>query len=97
MKPSKPCELCAKNQGSLEFHHLIPKQLHSKGKFLRKYSKEYMRTHGINICRYCHKQLHWMYDHHFLGENLNTKEAILQDSKFQKYLNWSKKQKRYIV
>lgn len=91
------CELCELEMGSLQFHHLIPKQLHSKKKYLRLYTKHFMRNNGINICKYCHKQIHWLFPHAYLGEYLNTVKALRTHPKFQKYLNWARKQKRYIV
>lgn len=51
MKPTK-CELCGHEDTYLNFHHLIPKFVHNKNKFKRLYTKEYMQTHGIWICKY---------------------------------------------
>lgn len=91
------CELCERDMGKVQFHHLIPKQLHSKKKFLRGRTKQFLNSHGIYICKDCHKQIHKLFSHSELGTFLNTLKLLLENAKIQKYLVWIKKQKRYKV
>lgn len=48
------CEICGREMEST-FHHYIPVTLHSNKKFKKLYEKEYLKTHGINLCKTCHK------------------------------------------
>lgn len=91
-KTKTNCELCDREK-NLQFHHLIPKQLHSKKKFLRAHNKQYLRTYGIYICKACHKQIHKMFTHMVLGEQLNTLLKLKENEKIQNFLKWVKKQK----
>lgn len=94
MKPDR-CELCGRDDTYLNFHHLIPKFVHKKGKFTRQYEKEYMSEHGIWICKYhCHSQLHRFFTEKYLAEHLNTLEKLLANQKVTDYIEWHKKQKR---
>jgi len=85
------CGFCERFK-ELDFHHYIPKTLHKNKLFLKMFSKLYMRTHGIDLCYDCHHTVHHFWDEKTLGKEYNTKEKIFADSKFQKYLQWIKKQ-----
>jgi hypothetical protein len=96
-KQDKPeaCELCGRDDTYLNFHHLIPKFVHGKGKFERSYEKEYMQNHGIWICKFgCHKTIHHFFTEKELAEQFNTLEKLLENEKIQKYVSWYKKQKK---
>ena len=83
------CELCGREDSYLNFHHLIPKTLHNNKYFLKNYSKNYMRTHGLWICkRECHKMIHTFIEEKELGLNFNTKEKLLENKKVKNYINW---------
>lgn len=86
------CQMCERDQ-PLQFHHLIPKKLHSKLRYLRSNTKLELNATGINICKLCHKQLHKNFTHVYLADHMNTLEKILNNLDIQKYLNWAKKQK----
>jgi hypothetical protein len=86
------CELC-KRVKELSFHHLIPKTLHNNKFFRKLYEKVYMGSYGIELCKDCHHAVHDFWTEKELGKNYNTKEKILNDPKFKKYLKWVKKQK----
>jgi len=95
MKKPNKCEICDRTDTYLNFHHLIPKFVHGKNKFAKEYEKDYMKEHGIWICKYhCHKTLHTFYNEKYLAEFLNTKDKILSDEKMIKYIEWHKKQQR---
>lgn len=85
------CEFCNRLK-ELTFHHFIPKTLHKNKLFLKLFSKEYMKTHGIDLCKECHYTVHHFWDEKTLGKEYNTKEKIVNDPKFKKYLKWVMKQ-----
>ncbi|OJJ19021.1 hypothetical protein BKI52_19565 [marine bacterium AO1-C] len=85
------CEICGREK-SLSFHHLIPCTLHKRKLFQKKFDKEDMHTRGLNLCRMCHSTIHKFFDHKTLGLHYNTKEKLLENEEFSKYVNWAKKQ-----
>jgi len=86
-----PCELCSR-QSHLTFHHLIPKKLHRRPAFRRKYSREVLNS-GVALCRPCHSALHRFYDLMYLGKQLNTLEKLREDPKLVKHIEWMGRQR----
>jgi len=68
------CERPVEDPNFLSDHHLIPR---SRGG----------RT-TETICLDCHKQIHAMYSNKQLKDNLNSVEALLADSQFDKFAVW---------
>lgn len=62
MEKPEACELCGRTDTYLNFHHLIPRFVHRKNKFLRQHEKEYMKSMGIKVYR-----IQW--------KNINSKEG----------------------
>lgn len=91
-KKISKCEICERAQ-PLQFHHLIPKKVHSKPRYRRIYGKEVLNWAGIMICKLCHKQLHMNFTHVQLAEHLNTLNKILANEDMKKFIIWAKKQK----
>lgn len=85
------CELC-KRIKELTFHHYIPKSLHSNKFFIKLYTKKFMRKYGISVCSECHKTIHSFWNEKELAKFFNSKEKLLKNDKFLKYINWVKKQ-----
>lgn len=86
------CEICGRDDSYLNFHHLIPKTLHKNKLFVKMFSKEYMKTHGLWCCkRECHKMIHQLIEEKDLGLNYNTKEKLMEHEKFKNYIEWRKK------
>ena len=86
------CEICEREL-ELTFHHYIPRTLHSSKKFKKLYEKEYLKTHGINLCKTCHKTIHKFWTEKELGNYFNTMKKLLEDKRFRDYVTWVKKQK----
>lgn len=86
------CALCER-QKRLGFHHLIPKKMHRRKNFLRKFGKEEMKKRGIRVCRQCHSTIHKFWDEKTLGETYNTKEKLMETEEMQKFVAWVKKVK----
>ena len=90
-KPEK-CEMCGSQDDYLNFHHLIPRTLHSNKFFEKRYEKSYMRSHGVWICKaHCHKQLHEFITEKDMGLKYNTLETLLSNPQVSKYIEWRKK------
>jgi len=92
MEKPNACELCGSTIDYLNFHHLIPRTLHSNKRFEKLYDKKYMQTHGIWICKaYCHPQIHEFITEKEMGMTYNTKELLLTHSEVKKYVEWRSK------
>lgn len=92
-KEEKCCELCSR-VAKLTFHHLIPKAVHSKKKFINKFGKDEMRSRGLMLCNLCHDGIHDIIpSEKELAEYYNTKELLLSNESIEKHVNWAKKQK----
>lgn len=86
------CELCGRSDSYLNFHHLIPKTLHSKKWYKANYEKEFLTSHGVWCCKYdCHYNIHQLVSEKELGMIYNTKEKLLAHPEVHKYIEWRKK------
>lgn len=83
---------CCHRYTHLTFHHLIPKKLHRRPHFRKRFSKETLRQ-GVDICRTCHNGIHSFYSEMHLGKHLCTIDLILGDEKLRDYFEWVSKQK----
>jgi hypothetical protein len=87
------CELCDRLQPTT-FHHLIPKAVHRKRRFLKEHGKREMRGRGLNICMLCHAGIHDIIpDEKELARSFNTKEALLAHEGIARHIAWVAKQK----
>lgn len=87
------CELCEREK-PLTKHHLIPRAVHSKKKFINLFGKEEMHKRGLMICKLCHNGIHDLIpDEKELAESFNTKELLLADERIAKHVQWVRKQK----
>ena len=86
------CQLCGSKEDVLNFHHLIPRTLHSKKSYKKVYSKLYLATHGIWICQaFCHKQIHELISEKEMGMNFNTLDKLLSHPEVKKFIEWRSK------
>ena len=89
------CELCLRSDVPLTEHHLIPRAVHRKKAFRRKYDIEDMRTRKLMVCRKCHRGIHRLIpDERILARSFNTKEALLAHAGIRRHIAWVAKQKR---
>ena len=87
------CELCGCEEVD-DFHHLIPRTLHSNKWFKKRYTRDEMRS-GISVCRRCHKAVHrHIPDAKELGRSYNTRDKLLAHEKLAKYVAWKRKRSR---
>lgn len=81
------CELCNRDK-PLTSHHLIPRCLHSRKRFITLFGKKEMRSRQIELCTDCHSNIHAFHNEKELGLNFNTKELLLADEKVFKFVKW---------
>ena len=87
------CELCNRDK-PLTKHHLIPRAVHTKKKFVKKFGKKEMKSRLLMVCSLCHHGIHdCIPDEKDLANDYNTKELLLENPAIQKHVGWVKKQK----
>ena len=80
------CELCG-NECEPTKHHLIPQQQ-------SRHKNKYLRTDEGNflwVCTECHSQIHALFSNYELKTLYNTKELLLANPEFSKFVEWRKK------
>ena len=91
--PVGECELCLRTMPLTE-HHLIPRAVHGKSYFQKRFTKQDMTHRRIRICRPCHKGIHRIIpDEKELARDYNTKEQLLADERIRRHVAWVAKQK----
>ena len=91
--PVGECELCGRVRPLTE-HHLIPRAVHRKNQFQKRFTKEEMTERRISICRLCHKGIHRIIpDEKELARDYNTKELLLGDDRIRRHVEWVAKQR----
>jgi len=85
--------MCSREETCLTFHHLIPRTLHSKKWYQKRYSKEELNR-GVDICEDCHEALHDFITEKDLGKEYNTLELLMTHPKVVNFTTWVSKQKR---
>ena len=89
------CELCGRRDVPLTEHHLIPRAVHRKKAFRKRFDVDDMRTRKLMVCRKCHKGIHRLIpDERDLAREYNTREALLAHDGIQRHVEWVAKQKR---
>ncbi|HEX4872803.1 MAG TPA: hypothetical protein VFV27_10850 [Nevskiaceae bacterium] len=86
------CALCARTV-RLTFHHLIPRRLHRRPAFQRRYGREQLARQGVWLCRSCHDAVHQHFDEMTLGRELNTLEALQAQPVLQRHAAWAARQR----
>ena len=85
------CEFCGKNN-QLTYHHLIPKCLHGKKYYQKRYTSKFLNENTIQLCSDCHKEVHKFFNEKELAKKYNTLELLLNNEKIKNYILWIKKQ-----
>lgn len=87
------CELCQCEE-SHNFHHFIPRTLHSNKWFKKRYTRQQMQE-GINVCKSCHTAIHDLVpDEKELGRRCHSLEKLLAHPEIGKYVEWKRKRPR---
>ena len=77
------CEICGL-ECDVTKHHLVP-QSQSRHK------NEYLKTDEGNflwVCTECHSQIHALFSNQELKTLYNTKELLLAEPRFRKFVEW---------
>lgn len=82
------CELCGRFGVPLTRHHLIPRTLHGKKRFRKRYSREEMATSILWLCRPCHSHIHHLFDERTLAEQYASREALLAHPDVRAFVAW---------
>lgn len=91
--PVGECELCGREKPLTE-HHLIPRAVHNKSYFKKRFSKEEMKHRRISICRACHSGIHRLIpDEKELARHYHTKELLLADERIAKHVAYVRKKR----
>lgn len=86
--------MCKREGVFLTEHHLIPRAVHSKKSFIKRFGKLEMKSRKLMCCKLCHNGIHDLIsDEKDLARNYNTLDLLLEDDKIKKHVEWVKKQK----
>lgn len=85
------CPFCGRECG-LTFHHLIPRKLHRRKAFRRRYTREALNQ-GVHICRDCHDGIHDFYDEMTLARCFPDIRALRSDPALARHFRWVAKKK----
>ena len=80
------CALCGARE-KLTKHHLVPVVKCTKGNSKLKNEK----GNFLMVCDLCHRTIHAYFTDNELKERLHTKESLMSEERFQKYLAWRRK------
>jgi 5-methylcytosine-specific restriction endonuclease McrA len=85
------CPFC-RRELPLTFHHLIPKKLHRRTRFRKRYTREQLNR-GIEVCRQCHDGIHDRYDEMTLYRAFSEPGRLSADPELARYFDWVSRQK----
>lgn len=85
------CPTCNRRT-HLTFHHLIPRKVHKRRHFKKKFSKDQLNQ-GVNLCRTCHSGIHTRFSEITLAKELNTLTALQKNEECIKFFSWVSKQR----
>ena len=87
------CAMCGRIR-ELDFHHFIPRMCHSNKWFKKRFTKEEMKTSGMDVCPDCHRFLHDQHRAKELGREYTSLEQIRSDPQIARFIEWVRKKKR---
>jgi len=86
------CELCDCDKAH-NFHHFIPRTVHTNKWFRKRFSREEMRQ-GIELCKGCHGAIHDLIpDEKELGRHYNTRRRLLSHPRLRDYVRWKRERR----
>ncbi|WP_447530045.1 hypothetical protein [Vreelandella sp. TE19] len=87
--PDKPnaCELC-RRPAALTKHHLIPRTLHNKARYKKRYSRKVRLTAIAWLCHPCHKHIHGLYSERELADRFPSVQALAEDPDTRAFVAW---------
>jgi hypothetical protein len=92
VQPSQ-CELCGR-AARLTFHHLVPRKVHKRTRYIQRHGRDAMRSTGLWLCKLCHSGIHTIIPNEkVLAESYYTKELLLGHEGIARHVAWARKQK----
>lgn len=88
------CPFC-RRRIALTFHHLIPKRVHRRRAYKRRYSRTEL-ARGVYLCRDCHDGIHASYSELELATSYNTPESLAADPVLSRHFAWVARQRRNV-
>ena len=85
------CALCGRS-APLSFHHLIPRKIHRRPHFRKRYTREEL-ARGVNLCRLCHDGIHALHDEMTLARYLRSISDLRADPRIRKHVAWVRRQR----
>jgi hypothetical protein len=87
------CDLCGRTKPLTE-HHLLPRAVHRRKKYVARFGKREMQSRKLLLCRLCHNGIHDLIpDERVLAEQYNTRELLLAHEGLRRHVAWVRKQK----
>ena len=91
---AEACELCGRDEVALTEHHLIPRAVHRKKAFRKRFDLDEMRRRKLMVCRKCHRGIHRLIpDERTLAREYNTREALLGHEALRRHVAWVRRQR----
>jgi hypothetical protein len=87
-----PCPTCRRTL-QLTFHHLIPRKVHRRPRFRRRYTREQLAA-GVYLCRDCHDVIHRTYSEMDLARERASLGLLLADPLLTRQFDWLSRQRR---
>lgn len=87
--PPRPdaCELCGR-AAPLTKHHLIPRSLHGKARYRRRFERAERLTAILWVCHPCHRHLHAVLSERELADHYRSREALLGHPEIRAFVDW---------
>lgn len=82
------CEICG-IEDELTVHHLIPQSMSRSSKYSKKLKTD--ENNFLMICECCHEKIHSMFTNQELRDIYFTKDALLRNEDFEKFVKWRQK------
>ncbi|MDT8895382.1 hypothetical protein RSO41_12020 [Halomonas sp. I1] len=87
--PPRPehCQLCGR-AAPLTRHHLIPRALHGKARYRRRFDRAERLASILWVCHPCHRHLHAVLSERELAEHYRSREALLGHPEIRAFVEW---------
>ncbi|WP_404295761.1 hypothetical protein [Halomonas sp.] len=87
--PPRPdgCELCGR-ESPLTRHHLIPRSLHGKARYRRRFERVERLTAILWLCHPCHKHIHAVLSERELADHYRSREALMAHPEIGTFVEW---------
>ncbi len=87
--PPRPagCELCGRT-ASLTKHHMIPRALHGKPKYRKRFSRVERLTSILWLCHACHGHIHNVLSEREMAEQYLGRDALMAHEDIRVFVEW---------